>query len=76
MVRTTRKQREALKRIYLRVVAESLPLPVPGKATAFSTPTYREFRAKVQPTFGCDNAVMVPFAGMWLGIETDGYAHS
>lgn len=36
---------------------------------------YRRFRKKVQPYFG-DTCVMVPFAGMWLGIETDGYTHS
>ena len=36
--------------------------------------TYRQFRRTVEPTF--DGAVMVPWCGMWLGIETDGYTHS
>jgi hypothetical protein len=36
---------------------------------------YRKFRKTVQPYFG-DTCVMVPYAGMWLGIETDGYTHS
>jgi hypothetical protein len=36
---------------------------------------YRRFRKKVQPFFGGD-CVMVPYAGMWLGIERDGYTHS
>lgn len=36
---------------------------------------YRRFRKTVQPFFGGD-CVMVPWAGMWLGIEKDGYTHS
>ena len=35
--------------------------------------TYREFRATVQQGFDC---IMVPWAGMWLGVEVDGYTHS
>lgn len=35
--------------------------------------TYREFRKTIQPGPGC---IMVPWAGMWLGIELDGYTHS
>lgn len=35
--------------------------------------TYRALRRKVLPGPGC---VMVPFAGMFLGIEKDGYTHS
>jgi hypothetical protein len=38
--------------------------------------TYREFRKKVTPTFGCDGAVTVPWCGFWLCIERDGYTHS
>jgi hypothetical protein len=34
---------------------------------------YREVRRTVLPSPGC---VMVPFAGMWLGIEPDGNTHS
>lgn len=37
------------------------------------TMPYRAFRRTVQPGPGC---IMVPFAGMWLGIEPDGYTHS
>lgn len=37
---------------------------------------YRQFRRTVQGTFCMDNCIMVPFANMWLGIETDGYTHS
>jgi len=35
---------------------------------------YREFRRGAQP--GPDKCVMINFAGMWLGLETDGYTHS
>jgi hypothetical protein len=35
--------------------------------------TYRNLRKLVQPGFDC---IMVPFAGMWLGIEKDGHTHS
>jgi hypothetical protein len=80
MVKTTRAQREALFRVFQR----SFPNWVsPGKRRSHTTneivvvPTiqYRRFRAKAQPFFG-DNCIMVPYAGMWLGIETDGYTHS
>lgn len=75
MIHLTRPQREALKRVYLRVVEAAMPRPIPGKASTFYVPTYREFRRKVQPYIGGD-CVMVPFAGMWLGIEKDGHTHS
>lgn len=35
--------------------------------------SYLSFRRTVRPAFGC---IMVPWQGMWLGIETDGYTHS
>lgn len=38
--------------------------------------TWREFFDSVQPTFGMDGAVVVPWCGMWLAVETDGYVHS
>ena len=38
--------------------------------------TYRQFRKTISPTFGCDGAVVVPWCGMWLCIERDGYVHS
>jgi len=36
---------------------------------------YRRFRKTVIPYFG-DTCIMVPYAGMWLGIEQDGHTHS
>lgn len=35
--------------------------------------SYLTFRRTVQMGWGC---IMVPFAGMWLGIEPDGYTHA
>ena len=37
------------------------------------TVAYRQFRRKVEPGPGC---IMVPFCGLYLGIEPDGYCHS
>lgn len=61
MTKTTRQQRLAIKRLYDRTQTSL---------------TYRTFRAQVQPTFGMDSAVIINWAGMWLCIETDGYAHT
>lgn len=35
--------------------------------------TYRQFRRTVFQTIDC---IMVPWSGMYLGIERDGYTHS
>ncbi len=35
--------------------------------------SYRKFRRTVVQTIDC---LMVPWCGMWLGIELDGYTHS
>jgi len=67
MTRTTKPQRQALWRVYQRI----------EQTDAYAgIMTYRRFRKTVQPTFGCDGAVTVPFASMWLCIERDGYTHS
>ena len=80
MVKTTRAQREALFRVFQRDFPNWVS---PGKRRTHATnevvkvPTiqWRKFRANVQPFFG-DSCIMIPYAGMWLGIETDGYTHS
>ena len=64
MVKTTKAQRIAIRRIYMRGADYTRAL------------TYREFRSTAQPTFGCDGAITLPWAGMWLCIERDGYTHS
>lgn len=37
---------------------------------------YLSLRRAVRPTIGMDGAVVVPWAGMWLAIERDGYTHT
>ena len=57
-------QQVSLKRVYDRK-----PILKDGKPL-----TYRQFRRTAyQSHMGC---VMVPWQGMWLGIEPDGYTHS
>jgi hypothetical protein len=72
MTRTTRPQREALKRVYDRAPVYATR----EDATKRSPLTYRQFRKQAQPTFGMDDAIVIRWAGMWLAIETDGYTHS
>tara|TARA_B100001059_G_scaffold37146_1_gene30076 strand:- start:297 stop:479 length:183 start_codon:yes stop_codon:yes gene_type:complete len=38
--------------------------------------SYLAFRRTVELGFCMDGAVIVPWNGMWLAIETDGYAHT
>ena len=38
--------------------------------------TYLQLRRRVQPTIGCDNAIVLQWRGMWLCIETDGHTHT
>jgi hypothetical protein len=38
--------------------------------------SYLQFRRSVESGFCMDGAVVVPWCGMWLAIETDGYTHS
>jgi hypothetical protein len=65
MVNLTKPQRLAVRRIHLRVLEAQKPSAQPI--------SYRAFRRKVQPGPDC---AMLPYAGMWLGIEHDGYTHS
>jgi hypothetical protein len=47
-----------------------------GSRDGFVNPlTYRQFRRNVYRP-GYDNCIMVPWLGVWLGIERDGYTHS
>jgi len=62
----TRAQREALYRVYIRPVNGTTHTGIRG---------YRAFRrmAAYDGLMGC---VMLPWCGMWLGIEPDGHTHS
>lgn len=63
----TKEQRAALKRVFDRE-------PIYAQFTK-NRVSYRQFRRTVQPYFGGE-CIMVPWKGMWLGIETDGHTHS
>ena len=79
MIKLTRAQRVALKRVYDRgpIWARTTGATTCDSAYGVGKPlTYRELRQRVQPTFTNDDCVMVHWCGMWLGIETDGYTHS
>ena len=58
MIITTREQRAALKRIWMRGTDER---------------TYKQLR---RDAVGGNDCLMLRWAGMWLGIERDGYTHS
>jgi hypothetical protein len=58
----TKAQRLSLYKVWRRVNTE------------LTNPSYRAFRRQAQP--GPDGCVMIKLAGMWLGIERDGYTHS
>jgi hypothetical protein len=82
MVKTTRLQREAIFRVFQRDFPRwlspgkrAIMWPGSGRDSIVKVPTiqYRRFRKRVQPGPGC---VMLPWSGMWLGIEPDGYTHS
>ena len=60
----TRKQREALLKVYGR-----------GWGGKPKPKTYLQFRRTAQ-RLPCDDCIIVPWAGMCLGIEPDGYTHS
>lgn len=71
MVSLSRAQRVALKRIYDR--QPIYPRQPQNPAQSARALTYRQFRRTVRAGYNC---VMVEWAGMWLGIEPDGYTHS
>lgn len=86
MVKTTRKQREALFRIFQRDFPNwvtptkrhnpDIRKPLAEQIVKVPSIQYRRFREQVQPYFDKSGCVMLPWKGMWLGIETDGYTHS
>jgi len=82
MVITTREQRVALKRrydydpLYINTSNRVTSRDHDGMVHNYGPISYREFRKRAQPTFGCDNAIVIDWCGMWLCIERDGYTHS
>ena len=71
MVKTTREQREMLfEKWKQRRNSEARPLAKP------SAQTYHQFRRLVMAEFGGYGAISVPWCGMMLCIERDGYCHT
>ena len=64
LAKTTKPQRRAIKGLWARLLDSD---------GSVELPTYRQFRATVVQAFDC---LMVPWCGMWVGIETDGYTHT
>ena len=80
MIILTKAQRKALFKIYRRDFPSwETPFYRVGKygdTERVSSYHYRRLRKQVQPYFDNSGCVMLPWKGMWLGIETDGYTHS
>jgi hypothetical protein len=75
-MRITREQRYSLKRVFDRsplFLYDGMPYSVNRGFSRSGPMTYRQFRKLAITSFGC---VMIPWCGMWLGIEIDGYTHS
>jgi hypothetical protein len=72
--RATAAQQQALRTVFdRRPLAWNDPNRRPRDGERAMT--WTEFKSLVQPALGI-NCLMVPWAGMWLGVETDGYVHS
>jgi hypothetical protein len=77
----TKEQRAALKRVFDRQALTLTYCDGHARADRWENyapslrpkMTYRQFRRLVVESFDC---IMVPWCGMWLGIEKDGYTHS
>ena len=71
MVKLTKAQQQALLKLYNRT-----PIFLTTEDSNANKPlSYRQFRKTVSPGF-LGQYIMVPWAGMIIGIERDGYTHS
>jgi hypothetical protein len=75
MTKTTRLQREAIFKVFCRDFPhhDFAGLQYTALNLIRRRSEYRRFRATARGGPGC---VMLPWKGMWLGIEPDGYTHS
>lgn len=77
----TLSQAIALHKVYLRTplyqdhIQMEMPIQIKTEPVFIDQPpmTFEEF--VLQAELGSD-CIMVPWCGMWLGIEKDGYTHS
>lgn len=65
-INLTVEQVRAIKRVYRRSNTDIHDM----------YPRFRDFVNLAVPTFCCDGMVALPWYGMWLAIEQDGYTHS
>lgn len=70
MIVLTKAQRKGIYRVFIRKYPYINEL-----RREDARALYRKFRREAVPEI-CGPAIMVPYAGMWLGIEKDGYTHS
>ena len=68
MIILTKPQRTELYRIWLQTQEPHVPRS--------QRPSYRYFRKLVRLEICGNGTIMIPFAGMWLGIEPNGHSHS
>ena len=74
MKKLTKAQQVALLKIYNRPIESECPT-CKGRWKRPRLESYLRFR-RTAYNDTIMNCVMVPWAGMWLGIEPDGYTHS
>jgi hypothetical protein len=68
----TPEQRAAIRKVFERApIYDTKEDAFAGKAVSFE-----EFISQAQPELGGYGAVILPWAGMFLCIEKDGYTHS
>lgn len=79
----TRAQREALFKVFKRdfpswVSPGWREIDGVGERVKARVPLsqYLKFRRRATWAFGSDRCIMLPWKGMWLGVEPDGYVHS
>lgn len=68
----TPEQRKALRDIHRRNLNYAMEHPAESPLIE----TLADLYTKARHTIGCDGAIVVPYAGMFLLIERDGYTHS
>lgn len=75
MITLTRKQREALEKVFNRgPIYPYLTYKEKAQGIRAVPLTYKQFRRTiVRGDYGC---IMVGWCNMWLGIERDGHTHS
>jgi len=76
VIKTTKEQRVALKRVFERNPIIPKPDGIPSRMINQQPMSYRQFRETAKPSFDTSGCIMIYWAGMWLGIERDGYTHS